>query len=508
MSTPNPHRLPVPVIHLDQQRTRAKELLRDARAGDEAAHARLRAARTDAATPDRPPRLADAQFAIARELGFASWPALVAEIESRDVARFRDAVRAGDVDDTRRLLGQRHVRAHVDDPLFDFGGRAVHAAATNGPLLEVLIDAGADVDLRSDWENGPYTALDHADEATARLLLARGATLTANAAARLGWIDELTALLDADPALVHVRGGDGQQPLHEAKTVAIADLLLERGASIDTRCIDHRSTPAQYALGNRPDVCRRLLERGATPDIFMAARLGDLALATRLVDADPSCLAARVNEGGYPIVPPFTIYCWTLGWSLSPHDVAMKFGHGGVGAFLDARSPAPLRLIDALAEGDAGRARALVDSDPSLIASLTPQEHGRLAQAIFHKRFDAAHLMLDMGFDPSAGGVDGGTALHAACWVGHLPLVERIIAIGVVPLDAPDPTHQSPPLGWCAYGSVVARALGGDYAAVARRLVAAGADVSVVGNRRGMSLVTMAEGNPEMQETLRSLGAQ
>ena len=58
---------------------------------------------------------------------------------------------------------------------------------------------------------------------------------------------------------------------------------------IDVRCIDHKSTPAQYALVDRPDVCRRLLERGATPDIFMAARLGDVALATRLLDADPAC---------------------------------------------------------------------------------------------------------------------------------------------------------------------------------------------------------------------------
>ena len=49
-------------------------------------------------------------------------------------------------------------------------------------------------------------------------------------AARLGWQRELHALVAGDPALVHARGGDGQQPLHEAKTVAIADFLLDRGA--------------------------------------------------------------------------------------------------------------------------------------------------------------------------------------------------------------------------------------------------------------------------------------
>jgi hypothetical protein len=54
---------------LSQARRRAKELLRAARAGDPAALARLRA--------DRPPRLADAQRAVARELGLRSWAGLV-----------------------------------------------------------------------------------------------------------------------------------------------------------------------------------------------------------------------------------------------------------------------------------------------------------------------------------------------------------------------------------------------------------------------------------------------
>lgn len=58
-------------IDVEQARRRAKELLRSARAGDAEAIARL---------PRRhePIVLADAQLAVARELGFASWPKLVA----------------------------------------------------------------------------------------------------------------------------------------------------------------------------------------------------------------------------------------------------------------------------------------------------------------------------------------------------------------------------------------------------------------------------------------------
>ncbi len=489
--------------NLEQQRKLAKDLIRAARDGDAAALARILAVRPDAGTAPRSLQLADAQFALAREAGFDSWPRLVADLEQRDIDAFCDAVRGGDVPGTRRLLASDHVRERINDPMFDFGQRAAHIAAKNAALLQALIDAGADVNRTSEWENGPYTVLDNTDEATARFLLANGAKLTPNAAARLGWLDELRALVDADGALVHARGGDGQQPLHEAQTVAIADFLLDRGAGIDVRCIDHHSTPAQYALVERTDVCRRLLERGAAPDIFMAARLGDIALATRLLDTDPACVAARINQPGYQPVPPFHIYCWSIGFGLSPQEVASKFDHREVHDLLASRSPARIRWINALAVADEHAATAMLAEDPSLLSALSREDHSHLAQAIFHERFAAAELMLRLGFDPAVPGVDGGSALHAACWVGSVRLVELLIARGGVPLDARDPTHQSTPLGWAAFGSVHRRAPGADYPAVVHRLVAAGADVTAAGNGAGRTLREMAQGNPAMQDALR-----
>jgi ankyrin repeat protein len=493
--------------NLEQQRKRAKDLIRAARDGDPAALARIRAVRPDAGAPPRSLKLADAQLAVAREGGFESWPTLVADLQARDVKAFCDAVRRGDHPRAQQLLTSAHVRKRINDPMFAFGQRAVHIAAKNATMLKTLIAAGADVNMKSDWENGPYTVLDSASEDTARFLLAHDATLTPNVAARLGWLDELRTLVNADGALVHARGGDGQQPLHEAKTVAIADFLLDRGAGVDVRCIDHKSTPAQYALVDRPDVCRRLLERGATPDIFMAARLGDIPLATRLMDTDPACVGARINEPGYPPVPPFNIYCWSIGFGMSPHAVALKFEHRDLHEMLVARSPARIRFINALLTADEHAAHAVLAEDPSLLPSLTRQDHAYLAQAIFHERFEAADLMLSLGFDPAAPGVDGGTALHAACWVGSVRMVERLLARGGVPLDARDPTHQSTPLGWAAFGSVHRRAAGADYPAVADRLVAAGADITAVGNGAGRTLLAMAEGNPVMQEALRRQGA-
>jgi hypothetical protein len=380
--------------------------------------------------------------------------------------------------------------------VFAFGQRALHVSTGNREMLEVLLEFGADLHLRSDWQKGPYTVLDRCDESAARFLMARGATLTPNVAARLGWFDELRQIVEGQPSAVHDRGGDGQQPLHEAKTVAIADYLLDRGAGIDVPCIDHKSTPAQYALAERPDVCRRLLERGAMPDIFMAAHLGDRPLAERLVDEDATCLGARINTPGYDRVPPFNIYCWTLGFFKSPHEVALEAGERDVYELFVRRSTPRVRFLEAAYRGDEATARQSMAEDGSLTASLSMEEQGYLAHAIHHGRVEAAMLMLRLGFDPLAPGVDGGSALHQASWMGNVGLIELILRDGRVPIELKDPTHHSTPLGWAAYGSVHRRAHGSDYLEAMERLIAAGAQVD-------SGVVASAEGNSLSQDALR-----
>lgn len=70
-------------IHLEQQRKRAKELLK--RLQDGSAAAELSLLRREAPGRDAP-RLADAQWLIARELGFTSWPRLKAHVDAVDFA--------------------------------------------------------------------------------------------------------------------------------------------------------------------------------------------------------------------------------------------------------------------------------------------------------------------------------------------------------------------------------------------------------------------------------------
>ena len=61
---------------------------------------------------------------------------------------------------------------------------------------------------------------------------------------------------------------------------------------IDARDIDHESTPAQYAVRERPDVARYLASRGCWTDILMAAALasqsGGSELGAASVVASPT----------------------------------------------------------------------------------------------------------------------------------------------------------------------------------------------------------------------------
>jgi hypothetical protein len=74
-------------IDIDRQRKRAKALQRALRAADPAALARLRAHHPRATEPGAgPPRLADAQLVVARELGLPSWPRLKAHADAMERA--------------------------------------------------------------------------------------------------------------------------------------------------------------------------------------------------------------------------------------------------------------------------------------------------------------------------------------------------------------------------------------------------------------------------------------
>lgn len=310
---------------------------------------------------------------------------------------FFHAIRAGDLAAVRSLLQSDPSLINAFDATC-FGATPLNHAAGAGNLamIDLLIDAGASPDTPSDWWAGGFRPLDDCDDVTAAHLLSRGATLTPHAAARLGRLDELRAMLDASPDLVHARGGDGQLPLHFAKTPAIAELLLERGADINARDVDHVSTAAQYAARNRPDVAAFLVGHGAEADLFLACMIDDVKLAESLLPTEPGGVNSRVTPERFPAPgsQALGIYHYTIGTHCTPLHAAAAAGAA-----------------------------------------------------------NACRWLLSKGADPAAtGGYDDATPLHQAAWNDQVEAA-RALLDGGAPMERPSGRlHHNTPLGWAIVG--------------------------------------------------------
>src|SRR5262249_4014536 len=308
------------------------------------------------------PKLSDAQHIVAREYGFASWAMLRKHIDA-EAAAMKEAVklawkafRDDDVGQFGRLLKQYPVlKARINEPTDDFGSPPINHVRSQA-MLDALLDAGADINARSKWSPGSFGLLDMAPPDVAAHAIRRGAIVTVHAAARLGMLEKLQELITSDPQLVHARGGDGQMPLHFASTVEISEYLLDHGADIEARDLDHVSTPAQYMLGDRPEIARYLIRRGCKTDILMAAALGDIELVENHLQADPESIRMRVSDEYFPMIGGGpnggTIYQWKLGWHVSAVQVAQSLGHQVIFKLLMERSPAQVKVLHACRRHD------------------------------------------------------------------------------------------------------------------------------------------------------------
>jgi ankyrin repeat protein len=445
-----------PSPNLEHQHKLAKRLLRDCWAGDAEAIARVQAFLPGSPNPDAL-KLHHAQLVVARGYGFASWAEMKRKIESLSLSpleQFDIAVREGDAELASELL-EKHpdLRARINEPRFDFDSPAIHQARRALALVDVLLKHGADINARSTWWAGGFGILEaYLTPEQARPLISRGARITPWAAAGLGLYDELKSILQAHPESVHERGGDGKTALHCAATVAIAELLLDSGADVQARDVDHGSTALQYLIADET-IARVLVARGAEVDIFAAARLGDRSLVERCLRDDASCAEARVNRAPFT-APGGHIYGWTLGFDLSPADVARKFGHTDIAELIVSALSAKARLIDALWCGDGERVRREFSRHPAVLKDLEPHEHSLLAAAAWWYRPDSVRLMLEAGFDPHAEGAHRSTPLDRASFHGYADIVAMLLSCDPDPPLVHENEFGGIPLGTCIHGSL------------------------------------------------------
>lgn len=320
--------------------------------------------------------------------------------DASELTTFIRAVRGGDLEAVRTMASADPALVRATDPRCFGATPLIRAVDTdNRPMVDLLLELGADIDQRSDWWAGGFGVLDSAGDAMAEYLLQRGATLTPHAAARLGKTDELRAMLAADPSLVHARGGDGQTPLHFARTSEIADLLLAHGARIDALDVDHGSTPAQWLSEPGPVVAAHLVSRGAAADPFLATRVGNVSLLESLIATEPEGVRVRVSRERFPVPPPAAgqIYLFTIGEGCT--------------------------LLHAAAGAD----------QPPVIQWL------------------AAH-----GADVNArGGYDDGTPLHTAAWGDKTAAIGALLDAGADINAKSGNMHRNEPIGWAIVSGAV-----------------------------------------------------
>ncbi|MYF99650.1 hypothetical protein F4212_11060 [Candidatus Poribacteria bacterium] len=267
-------------------------------------------------------------------------------------SEYIEAVNKRDENRVKSLLADNEeLIEFIDEPWFEFDAPAVVFAASmvDRPLVEVLLDAGADINAKSSWWAGGTTALQHAagsmlgySPKMAEYLIGRGATIDAHSAAGLDMFETLEALIHENPDVVNAPGCDGMSPLHFSATPRIAELLLNNGADINLRDRDHWGTAAQWTIRRRPQVCNYLLDQDAEADVVLYCARGYVEQARAKFQKNPELLKLRLNmkaaegyiiplskppkvTGDHPqVVPGGHVYAYQVGPTMPLLEIALQ----------------------------------------------------------------------------------------------------------------------------------------------------------------------------------------
>jgi hypothetical protein len=298
-------------------------------------------------------KLAEAQFAVARQYGFSSWRRLKAHIDrlaqadlaasasptDEAVASFLRDVGAGRLQDVQAALAAEPALVNAVGPHPFWGGRpqALHLSieTKRRSMFDLLVAAGADVDGSNDeYERcSPLMLTFHWDEPGMRQeLMDRGA--------RVGLVEAM--LFEDDAAVEKMLRGKSALPkiapnggslLAFARTPFAIDRLLALGAPADLK--DRwGATPieAMSRLGPRGrELVRHLAQKGVKAGPQEYARLGDQEALAELVGRNPdiarseAVMMAAVDFG----------HCELVRWLLSHGaDVSARAAWGSQGTAL------------------------------------------------------------------------------------------------------------------------------------------------------------------------------
>jgi Ankyrin repeat len=461
-----------------QLRTSARELQRDARAGDPDAVDLV--AEHHPRSPDPATlRLSDAQLVVARLHGFASWPRLKSHLDvvMSTSSTPHDAPTHSDADPVGRFLAlacltygghddpeRRHQASAMLDAEPTLATRDVWTMAASGEAhaLETALAARPElVDERGGPHRWPpllyacYSRVPlrsgQSTLATARVLIDHGADPDA------GFLWE--GLPSPFTALAGAFGGGEDavnQPPHP-EAMELARLLLDAGADAnDNQALYNRMFEPddahlellfEHGLGQGDGGPWRRAMPEATESIpAMLAMQLQWAAEHDMTHRVALLLDHGVDPDGQSGHPAFR--------GRSPLSLALTVGATGcadllrsAGASEPALTPGQ-RFVAACMAGDAAAARVLVDSHPGLLVQLDASEPP-VQVAASAGRFDALELMAALGCDVNARART--TALHDAAARGDRAMVEALLQLGADP-NMHDTEFDAPPLGWARHG--------------------------------------------------------
>ena len=375
-----------------------------------------------------------------------------------DLAKlFISALHGGEPAKVDRLLTEVNGLAEaVNQPWCHFDSPPIVASKHNAKMVAVLLKHGADINARSAWWAGSFGVLDGVDRETFDFLVSNGATPNIHAFAGQGMADEVRDCIAQDASCANALGGDGQTPLHVAETTEVIDVLLSNGGDYSIRCLDHSATAAQY-LVDKPELCRHLIDAGATPDIFMAASLGDVDLASKVVSQQPDAISTRI--GSCPHTSPIHrkadrhIYFWKLKQAETAIEVANLFEHDAAAKFLFNNGTEKDRFLSACWEANQQTVVELISRSPTIASQLDSNDRKELARAAWMGRTESVRLMLKAGFDPHITGADNSTPLDRACFHGFHEIVEILLERDPNPPLEFKNQFGGTPLSCCIWGS-------------------------------------------------------
>ena len=425
--------------------------------------------------------LADAQFVIAIEHGYESWPKFARHVEALEQANFavsvsepvaafieaacvpRDSMHSsGTLERAEAILAAHPMVA----------SRNIYTAAILGDVLGVRRFLALDAQ-NAIAKGGPYgwDALTHLcfsrylrlDRARSDgFVAAAKALLDAGASANTGWMELEheprptwesaiygAAGLAQHPGVTRLlleRGADpndDETPYHVAETYdnTVMEILVESGKLNDTsvttlllRKTDwHDFAGLKWLLEHRADP-NRATRWGRTAFHHAILRDNRLEIIEMLLEhgADPKLVAEQPESHR------------KSGPAMSGMAMAARRGRSDLMELMERRNiPIELqgveRLIAACARNDAAKVRAVAAGEPEVVRELLAQGGKLLAEFAGVGNTDGVRLLLELGVEVNALTEDGdpyfdiaknSTALHSAAWRARPATVKLLIERG------------------------------------------------------------------------------